>query len=300
MKIDLKAVAEATGELLKEFTAPLFERVKALEDRPAPQNGERGDQGERGVPGEKGDAVIGEHGEKGDSGDRGIKGDQGEKGEKGEQGEKGDAGGAGEKGGPGIKGDCGERGEKGDPGGLGEKGDAGLSGGDGAPGEKGLPGDRGERGEPGERGEKGLQGELGEVGIAGRSLTIDDVRDFLDAGLAKWMLEAERRFQKMAQDAIAAMPKPKDGIDGLSADDFSLDSEARLLNCKRDGIVVKAFKIPYPQHKGVWHDGEYEEGHLVTFGGSIWNATRDTDSKPGTDDSWLLCVKKGRDGRDAR
>jgi hypothetical protein len=86
----------------------------------------------------------------------------------------------------------------------------------------------------------------------------------------------------------------------LSFDDVELDNETRTFTFKRDDIVIKSIKIPYPKYMGVWVEGEYEEGMLATFGGSIWNAQSDTKSKPGTDGTWLLCVKKGRDGRDAK
>lgn len=52
--------------------------------------------------------------------------------------------------------------------------------------------------------------------------------------------------------------------------------------------------------QGVWKDGSYKRGTATTFGGSYWLAKRDTNSKPGVDDSWRMIVKRGRDGKDAR
>ena len=52
--------------------------------------------------------------------------------------------------------------------------------------------------------------------------------------------------------------------------------------------------------QGVWKDGEYKRGQAATFGGSYWLAKRDTSSKPGTDDSWRLIVKRGQDGKDRK
>jgi hypothetical protein len=46
---------------------------------------------------------------------------------------------------------------------------------------------------------------------------------------------------------------------------------------------------------GVWRAGQsYEPGSLATHSGSLWHANRSTaGSRPGTDDSWVLAVKRG-------
>ena len=55
------------------------------------------------------------------------------------------------------------------------------------------------------------------------------------------------------------------------------------------------------RYLGVHDDGEaYEAGDAVTHGGSLWVARARTSSKPGTDDTWTLAIKRGKDGRDAR
>ncbi|MGE0875668.1 MAG: hypothetical protein AB7O31_13475 [Burkholderiales bacterium] len=54
-------------------------------------------------------------------------------------------------------------------------------------------------------------------------------------------------------------------------------------------------------YRGVWRDGEhYDEGAFTTDRGSLWHANRATNSRPGSDDSWTLAVKRGADGRDWR
>ncbi len=171
-----------------------------------------------------------------------------------------------------------------------EKGDQGEPGPQGPPG----PGVVGAPGEKGERGEKG------EPGADGKNLTTLDIADYLEAKLARWQLEAERNYAKRVDDFIAALPKPKDGIDGLNVDAVEFDQDKRALVFMRDGQQVRALCLFTPRHEGVWHEGEYEKGLMVTFGGNVWTAKRTTTSKPGTDDSWILSVKKGRDGRDAK
>lgn len=55
------------------------------------------------------------------------------------------------------------------------------------------------------------------------------------------------------------------------------------------------------RYLGTHDPGEcYEVGDGVTCGGSLWVARSRTSSKPGTDATWQLAVKHGRDGRDAR
>lgn len=50
--------------------------------------------------------------------------------------------------------------------------------------------------------------------------------------------------------------------------------------------------MPY---KGIWSPGEaYREGELATLAGSLWHCRALTYSRPGTDSTWQLCVKKGQ------
>jgi uncharacterized small protein (DUF1192 family) len=45
---------------------------------------------------------------------------------------------------------------------------------------------------------------------------------------------------------------------------------------------------------GIWEEGrEYSRGHFTTTAGSLWHAEQTTRSRPGTDATWRLAVKKG-------
>ena len=58
--------------------------------------------------------------------------------------------------------------------------------------------------------------------------------------------------------------------------------------------------VPGMNYRGVWKDGGYAPGDVVTFGGSMFHCNKATKDKPGEGStSWTLCVKRGRDGRDA-
>lgn len=322
MKTDFQRLFRAIGDVIVEALKPITAKLAELDARKPEKGasgapgvkgdpgaaGGRGEPGAKGEPGERGEkGMAGEHGEpglKGDAGEKGEPGEPGTKGDPGEPGMKGDPGPVGEKGEPGSQGQPGQAGEQGEPG---IKGDAGDCGAQGPQGEPGEPGPAGEKGEPGTKGDPGVDGEDGKDGVNGsdgKSITVEEVMPQLDGAVAKWMLEVERRIMDMAQRAIEAMPKPrdgKDGVDGLNADEFqfNFDLETRTFSATHKDRVLFSKRIPFPKYIDVWSEnfGSYEEGCIVTFGGHGWIAKRDTTSKPGTDDSWKLFVKKGRDGK---
>ncbi|MBZ9604266.1 hypothetical protein [Phyllobacterium chamaecytisi] len=50
---------------------------------------------------------------------------------------------------------------------------------------------------------------------------------------------------------------------------------------------------PEPHYCGVWTDGTYDPGALVTDHGSMWYCNETTSSRPGSSKSWSLSVKRG-------
>jgi hypothetical protein len=53
-----------------------------------------------------------------------------------------------------------------------------------------------------------------------------------------------------------------------------------------------------PAYAGVYVEGKtYKRGMLCTFDGGMWHAQETTTSKPATDSTWRLCVRRGRDAR---
>lgn len=85
----------------------------------------------------------------------------------------------------------------------------------------------------------------------------------------------------------------KDGEKGERGDDgLSSPEEIRSFVAEDRALQWREFFL------GVWRpDAEYKRGQAVSWNGSFWIATRDTSSKPETDNSWLLAVKHGRDAR---
>jgi hypothetical protein len=135
------------------------------------------------------------------------------------------------------------------------------------------------------------------------TVTAEDFRVLFEAEQAKALLDFERRLEDRFQKSIDRIEPPKDGADGFGFDDMEVlfDGERTftLKFVREDRVKEFPFKLPVPIDRGVWKSGSYERGDSVTFGGSIWIAQRDTQSRPETDDSWRLSVKRGRDGKDS-
>lgn len=96
------------------------------------------------------------------------------------------------------------------------------------------------------------------------------------------------------------------GDDGFSVDDVEfIDGEdvfTLRLKSKSGRVYEGKFNKPSiaDHYKGIWSPGLHKRGALVTWGGSMWMAKRDTEVKPDTkdNDDWKLVVKRGRDGKD--
>jgi hypothetical protein len=137
------------------------------------------------------------------------------------------------------------------------------------------------RGEPGERGASGAQGPPGEPGREGRD------------GLPG-VPGPDGRDGKNGLDG-------KDGRDGLGFDDMEeeiLDGGRVLIRRYRQGERVKEFRhvLATMIYRGPYEHGmQYARGDVVTYGGSMFVAKRETAIKPETDD-WQLAVKKGLPG----
>jgi len=94
-------------------------------------------------------------------------------------------------------------------------------------------------------------------------------------------------------------------VEGLKAVSVTQDGdrEFSVSLAKSSGAeVVQKFALPIQIYKGVHRDGEKYDAHdNVTWAGSQWTSTKSENTdKPGTNDSWTLCVKAGRNGKDLR
>lgn len=169
-------------------------------------------------------------------------------------------------------------------------------------------------GEPGPRGEPGRDGKDADIATVREIVSIAVKAAVADIPVPKDgapgrdadpvdMRAIEAEIESRVRRAVDAMPRPKDGEDGLGFDDFALDlkDDGRTLVFRfTGGGREKTFEIvaPWQIYRGVWKAGDFTHGDVVTYGGSQWVAKRDTQQTPGTGDDWVLCVKRGKDGKD--
>lgn len=323
-------MSAAVQDWVERSLRPLFARLKAIEERPAPLQGEKGERGEQGPIGPEGQrGMAGERGEKGDAGPAGERGEPGPQGAKGDPGEPGPAGHAGPPGEPGPQGKAGEpgqpgpRGEMGEPGPAGQKGDSGRDGKDGAPGpqgERGQPGERGEKGDPGRDVDQAAVEALIERRTAERvaqllpDLVAKAVADRLEAVAADWQAKTALLVPPGRDGLPGAPGRPgtpgengidgkdgadgRDGRDGFTLDDLQVelkDGRTLLMTLRSDDrTVTREVQLAgLPIYRGIYtRDGVYESGDLATYGGSVWMAQKQTSEAPkGPADAWRLVVK---------
>jgi hypothetical protein len=221
-------LAAVKGYVSKSLS-PIVARLEALEAR-KPEKGEKGDPGEPGL--------MGPQGAKGDMGERGPQGEPGRDGMDAYQiavslGFQGDVyawleslrGKQGDQGEIGPQGEQGPRGEKGDPGPQGPQGEQGPKG------EKGDPGPKGEKGDPGPKGEKGDPGEVDMEAV--RALVMSAAATEIKAMRSEIVDEITRavslQAKAMIQEAVDAIPKPKDGKDGADGKSVTVEDVMPVL-----------------------------------------------------------------------
>ena len=156
----------------------------------------------------------------------------------------------------------------------------------------------------------GKDGDKGDPGEPGKSVTLDDVSLFLDAAVAKHVLDFERRANETLAKAIDKIPEPKDGRDGK--DGRSVEGLTRRY-VPESHEIVETWSGPDGQHElrypagGIHHKGYWSEkvkakaGESWTHNGTLWIANEDTADEPSTaSKAWTIGARKGRDGKDGR
>ena len=153
----------------------------------------------------------------------------------------------------------------------------------------------------------------------GNSVTPEDVRPMIDEMVQKRLdafhvPDPEPGFVEAAVDQDGQLLITRSdgkvlkagrvrGDDGLSLDDLEVQTEdggrTLLLRLKgRDREIERKLTTSIVIDRGVWHPGAYKAGDAVTLRGSWWVAGRETEGKPGEDNSgWRLAVKRGSDTR---
>lgn len=138
--------------------------------------------------------------------------------------------------------------------------------------------------------------------------SVDEVAATFERRFSDLTLSWERQARDTFDKAADRMPKPKDGRDALSLEDFelSLGEDGRTVTVKMQAgetVIEKSIKIAAVLDRETFkHDGAYEKGDGVSYGGSFWIAKCDAPKGvPGSGETdWRCAVKKGRDGKDLR
>jgi hypothetical protein len=231
----------------------------------------------------------------------------------------------------GKDGQRGEPGKDGAPGKDGERGADGVNGKDGADavidveevvqalkrdaeavqmlrGERGAQGAQGDPGRAGDPGRDGKDGRDGARGSDGASVTVDQVADVVRQRFDTWALEFEREAEARQRHAMGLVPLPRDGTDGRDGrDGFGLDDfefAAELVDDRMLHLSLSAggrekrcvLRLPIVIDRETWRaDKKYERGDAVTYGGQIYIARADTQSRPGESGDWRLSVRRGVD-----
>ena len=267
----MKGYLRATSEAVRELSAEIFSRLDDIDNRlaeiPAPLKGDRGDPGESivGPKGEKGDSIVGPVGPPGQS----IKAERGERGEKGESiiGPQGD---------PGNAGPIGPKGEQGDS-------------------------IQGPMGPPGERGKDAVEIDI----LPG----IDLARSYPRGTFARHDGGVIRSFRTTIPGESLEKAGWEVILAGLSAIEIIQQEDPRcfILRSRITGGLAqeRQFRLPVLVYRGIYAQGKYLQGDVVTWGGSAWHCQVDgTTSAPSNNGKgngdWKLMVKEGQRAKDGK
>ena len=142
----------------------------------------------------------------------------------------------------------------------------------------------------------------------GASVTLEDVRPMLEAELAKWALEFERRSVATLERAVDRLPKPADAF-ALEEIELSLGDDGRTVTFgfkRGDALVTRSVVMPSLQYQGIFSKtASYEPGDCVSWGGSLFVCQKATGAATDlvageSGGPWRLAVKRGRDGNPGR
>jgi len=301
--------------------------------------GPQGEQGPQGEPGEMGPAgpqgPQGEPGIRGEAGEAGPQGPEGQQGAIGPQGARGEAGERGEDGfTPTVeqltelvsvalealelpKGEKGDTGEPGQPGEKGEPGESGESVSVEAVLETARPfimsalKDLVSALPKPENGRDGREGKDGSDGRDAADIdplpSIDERRSYPRGTWASHrngLMKASRNTDPVQNGDFeaAGWRVIVEGVAGIAHVQDDDDPRCfKVLTMLTSGTGFESvFRMPVTIWRGIWKQGNYNRGDLVTWGGSTWHCNAEaTESKPGDGSDWQLMVKRGSPGRDA-
>lgn len=136
---------------------------------------------------------------------------------------------------------------------------------------------------------------------------IDEARSYPAGTYAKHAggeIRAERHTDPVKDgDLLAAgWSVARDGVAAIVVSQGEDPRQLEVATLLTSGAkAIAAFRLPAMIYQGVWREGEFSLGDVVTWGGSAWHSQIDKNNeKPGSSSGgWKLMVKEGAKGRDA-
>jgi HK97 family phage portal protein len=133
---------------------------------------------------------------------------------------------------------------------------------------------------------------------------IPDLAPVVSEARAASLAVAEIKHLSTVPDVVHALDKRLDKLEAFEPSALAIETLAvdidddRYLALTINGHTSRVKLHGLPHYVGVWRQGMHERGAMATFGGSVWSAVRDTESKPGGGSAdWVLSVKRGQDAR---
>jgi hypothetical protein len=279
---EFDALAAEQRETSMQLAKLVDEHVSTLRDGQDGEPGSRGDQG-----------PVGETGPRGEPGEAGVPGERGEAGPEGPMGPPGE---------PGSPGEPGPQGPEGRPGSPGERGLDGLAGRDGKDADPALfdalavilERRVSERLESVRDGRDGIDGQPGRDGKDADPEKFEALSELLEQRVAE-RLATLRDGEKgdPGESVVGPQGPPGESIVGPPGEKGD-PGESVVGPPGERGADGLPGKLPIVRE---WTRGVHYEGDVVTCGGSLWQATRDTGELPGHDD-WALLAAAGRDAKE--
>lgn len=203
----------------------------------------------------------------------------------------------------------------------------GIDGKDGAPGKDGIDGKDGAPGKDGESMHPDTVSRMvadavaalppardGKDGSAGRDAadlnplpSIDEKRRYARGTWASYrggLIRSERDTDPVIESNLSRAGWVT-AVEGLSAVLVSQSEEdPRVLSVAAETTsgmrAACSFNVPVLIYRGIWKEGDYQQGDVVTRHGSLWYCNKNTNQAPGDGETdWTLAVKRGARGKDA-
>src|SRR5262245_61675359 len=110
--------------------------------------------------------------------------------------------------------------------------------------------------------------------------------------------QLHRRFAMTTMNGHPILPARDQAL--INAVGSELNERDQRIAALEQRIAALEQRLENFGDRGVWKEGEiYFQNNYTSHNGSYWVCKAATMARPGTDGSWRLVVKHGRDGKDA-